>query len=110
MKCRLVVRPLAKRDLDEQARYIASDNVDAALRFLDASEEAFERLQSFPEIGKTRKFKHPQLEDIRSWPIPGFEKHVIFYRAVMEKVEVFRVIHAAGTWPVSSAPKIYRES
>jgi plasmid stabilization system protein ParE len=35
---RLLVRPLAKDDLDEQARYIAQDNVDAALRLLDAAE------------------------------------------------------------------------
>ncbi|HEV2853374.1 MAG TPA: type II toxin-antitoxin system RelE/ParE family toxin [Thermoanaerobaculia bacterium] len=54
MKRRLVVRPLAKGDLDEQARYIARDNVEAALRLLDAAEAAFDRLRSLPEIGKAQ--------------------------------------------------------
>ena len=39
---RLLVRPLAKDDLNEQVRCTAQDNVDAALRFLDAAEAAFE--------------------------------------------------------------------
>jgi toxin ParE1/3/4 len=95
VKRRLVVRALAKGDLDEQARYIARDNVEAALRFLDAAEAAFDRLRSSPEIGKTRRFQHPTLSNIRSWPIPGFEKYVIFYRPDSLKVDVLRVIHAA---------------
>lgn len=95
MKRRLVVRPLAKGDLDEQARYIAHDDVEAALRFLDAAEGAFDHLRSLPEIGKARKFLHPELVNVRSWPIPRFEKHVIFYRASPERVEVLRVVHSA---------------
>ena len=95
VKRRLAVRPLAKGDLDEQARYIARDNVEAALRFLDAAEAAFDRLRSLPEIGKARKFQHPKLAHIRSWSAPGFEKHVIFYRASPGTIEVLRVIHAA---------------
>jgi toxin ParE1/3/4 len=95
VKRRLVIRPLAKGDLDEQSRYIARDNVEAALRLLDAAEEAFDRLRSLPEIGKAREFRHPELVNVRSWPIPGFEKYIIFYRANPEMVEVLRIIHAA---------------
>lgn len=95
VKLRLLVRPRAKGDLDEQSRYIARDNVDAALRFLDAAEAAFDRLQSLPEIGTLRRFHQPALFNVRSWPIPGFEKYVIFYRADSARVEVLRIIHAA---------------
>ncbi len=95
MKHRLVVRPKAKVDLDEQSRYIARDNLDAALRFLEAAESAFDRLRSFPEVGTSRRFKHPKLSNVRSWPIPDFEKYVIFYRADSTGVDVLRVIHAA---------------
>jgi plasmid stabilization system protein ParE len=65
---RLVVRPLAQSDLDEQAHYIAQDSLDAALRFLDAAEAAFDRLAGFPEAGRRREFRHPDLRDVRSWP------------------------------------------
>jgi toxin ParE1/3/4 len=92
---RLLVRPLAKDDLDEQARYIAQDNVDAALRFLDAAEAAFERLRSFPDLGRRRDFVHRELAKVRSWPIQGFEKHVIFYRASSTEIDILRIIHSA---------------
>ncbi len=95
MSRRVVVRPLAKEDLDEQALYIARGSVSAALRFLDAAEAAFDRLGSLNEIGRRRSFVHPELFTVRSWPIPGFEKHVIFYRAVGGVVDVLRVLQAA---------------
>ena len=62
---------------------------------MDAAEAAFDRLQSLPDIGKIRRFQHPDLANIRSWPIPGFEKHVVFYKADFAQVDVLRVIHAA---------------
>ena len=95
MSRRLLVRPLAEDDLDEQALYIARDNVDAALRFLEAAEAAFERLRSFANIGTRREFVHPDLSGVRSWPIPGFSKHLIFYRANASSIEVLRVLHSA---------------
>ncbi len=97
MRRRVVVRPLAKEDLDEQAGHIAQDSVDAALRFLDAAEAAFDRLGFLPELGRRRAFRHPDLAHVRSWPIPSFEKHVIFYRASAEEgiVDILRVVHSA---------------
>jgi toxin ParE1/3/4 len=95
VKPRIVVRPKAEADLNEQARYIARDSLDAALRFWDAAESAFDRLLSFPEIGTSRRFQHPSLSSVRSWPIPGFEKFVIFYRASSTRIDVLRIIHAA---------------
>lgn len=95
MSCRVVVRPLAESDLDEQALYIAQDSVNAALRFLDAAQSAFDRLRSFPEIGRSREFLHPDLRGVRSWPIPKFEKHVIFYKISGDLVDVLRVVHSA---------------
>ena len=95
MSRRVVVRPLAQSDLDEQALYIAKDSVNAALRFLDAAEAAFDRLCSFPEIGRSRDFLRSELKDIRSWPIPKFEKHVVFYRVPGDVVDILRVVHSA---------------
>jgi toxin ParE1/3/4 len=92
---RVVVRPLAKEDLDEQALYIAKDNVAAALRFLDAAESAFSRLSHMHEVGSRREFARPELANVRSWPIPGFEKHVIFYQSAGGVVDILRVVHSA---------------
>jgi toxin ParE1/3/4 len=92
---RLFVQRLAEDDLAEQAGYIVGDSVDAALRFLTAAEESFTRLAAFPEIGRRRKFHHPDLTGVRSWPVPGFEKHLIFYRLTERGVEILRVLHSA---------------
>jgi toxin ParE1/3/4 len=92
---RLVARPLAKSDLDDQALFIAKDSVNAALRLLDAAESAFDRLRSFPEIGKRRWFLRSDLRDVRSWSIPGFEQHVIFYRVDRDYIDVLRVVQTA---------------
>lgn len=106
MKKRLLVRPLAKSDLDEQAKYIADDSLDAALRFLDAAESAFERLRESPKIGRRREFTHRELAGVRSWPVPGFEKHIIFYREETGHVEILRVLHAARDLPAILGPEL----
>lgn len=95
MSLRVVVRPAARRDLAEQSEHIAEDSPTAAFRFLEAASAAFDLLGSFPEIGRLRRFLHPKLSGVRSWPIKGFEKHVIFYRFSERQIDILRVIHSA---------------
>jgi len=92
---RLLVRPVAWRDLAEQSEYIAGDSPSAALRLLDAARAAFDQLCENPRIGKLRHFRRSELAGVRSWPISGFEKYVIFYRASELHLEILRVLHAA---------------
>ena len=42
-----------------------------------------------------RNFENPELKDIRIWLVKGFEKYLIFYRAIDELVEILRVLHAS---------------
>ena len=44
----------AQANIDEIAEFIAEDNVDAALRVLDALEHAFTLIAANPEIGHNR--------------------------------------------------------
>ena len=84
------------RDLDRYAARIARDNPDAALRFIDAAEQACALLCAQPHLGTQEKFR--KLIGIRSWRVPGFEKYLIFYR-VTDSVEVLRLIHGARDLP-----------
>jgi toxin ParE1/3/4 len=102
---RLLVRHLAKSDLVEQAKYIAGDSLDAALRFLDAAEAAFERLRQTPGIGRRRQFTRRELAGVRSWPVQWFEKHVIFYREAGGGVEILRVLHTSRDLPSILGPE-----
>ncbi len=92
---RITKRPAAKRDLIEQADFIAQDNLEAALRFLDAAEKTFTQLAKFPRIGKSRKVKSLVFANVRQFPITDFEKYLVFYRPIKGGIEVLRVLHGA---------------
>lgn len=92
---RILRRPRAKQDLLEQALFIADDNPNAAERFLDAAEAAFARLLEMPEIGAVKEYRNERLAGLRLWHIPGFERHLIFYRPIEAGIEIVRVLDAA---------------
>ena len=93
---RLIERtPRVRRDLEQNADHVAEDSLDAALRFYDAAEAAFDELAEMPGMGSPRTFKNSRLGEVRMWPIPGFENWLIFYRPIKDGIEVLRVVHAA---------------
>ena len=98
-RLRLVTTPLAQDDIDEQALYIAGENLDAGLRFLDAIDHARDELARLPEIGTARRFDSPTLSGLRVWPLPRFENWLIFYRIDDEQLTVVRVLHGARNLP-----------
>jgi toxin ParE1/3/4 len=65
---------------------------EVATRFIDAVEEALQRLEEFPYIGRARHFRQPGL---RSWMIPGFRRWLIFFLPIKDGIRVYRVIHSA---------------
>jgi toxin ParE1/3/4 len=92
---RIVIRPRADRDMDEHAEFIARNNLEAARRLYDAAAQAFDQLAAMPEMGSPRAFRNPSLSGLRLWRIPGFERHLIFYRPIQDGIEIIRVLHAA---------------
>jgi toxin ParE1/3/4 len=91
----LTKRPIVVQDLIDHATYIAANNLDAGGRFLYAAEATFQRLAELPAIGKLSGFSHPQLTDIRQYPIKGFRNYLVFYRIQSETIEILRVLHGA---------------
>lgn len=91
---RIEKRSPAYQDLRRQALYLAAEaGADVATRFLEASQKAFETLAKMPEMGRVRRFPHAEVGELRSWAIPGFERYLIFYRALPDGIEVIRVLH-----------------
>jgi len=87
---------LAVRDLDEQARYMASaSGIARALRFYEAADETFGLLLSHPRIGKLTQLTNPYLAGTRMFPLKDFAQHVVFYRQVSKGIEIVRVVHGA---------------
>ena len=88
-------KPAARRDLLEHAEFIADQSLDAAERFLFAVERTFQHLADMPELGSRWKSVNPKTAEIRVWRIEGFEKHLVFYRALEGGIEVVRIIHGS---------------
>ncbi|WP_254435769.1 type II toxin-antitoxin system RelE/ParE family toxin [Dolichospermum sp. UHCC 0260] len=98
MTRRIVIRPKASVDLDEQFAYIADSNFDAALSFFDATRQTFSQLARLPGIGSVYNVKNPRLVGLRKWGVRGFEKHLIFYLEGDEYIEIVRLIHKTSRY------------
>jgi toxin ParE1/3/4 len=66
-----------------------------ALRFLDAFDETVAKLAPMPGTGAPYESPHPRLQNVRTWPVAGFQKYLIFYRPIEGGIEVLRVLHGA---------------
>lgn len=87
--------PEARFDLIRHFYFIGTDHPQAAERFLDAAEDAFNKLAEMPGMGPAWGFKSPRLKDVRFWPLKRFRNHLIFYRPTATGIKVLRVIHGA---------------
>jgi toxin ParE1/3/4 len=93
-------RPQVAFDLIEQADYIARDNLDAALRYLDAAEATFRDLAQQPTLGSRCILDSPRAAGLLRWRVGGFENYLIFYRPIDNGIEIVRVIH--GAWDIEA--------
>lgn len=80
----------AQRDVDQITDFIAEDNVDAALRVLDALEEAFRQLAERPGMGHTRA-------DLTARPVKFWSvySYLIVYDPASSPLTVIAVLHGA---------------
>ncbi len=95
MSRKIIRHDAARQDLLNEAYFIAEDNLDASDRFLHATEDAFRSLAALPGMGVQRDYKRPALQGMRMWPVPGFEKYLIFYHATEDTLEIIRVLHGS---------------
>ena len=86
---------LATQDIEElTAYYLAEAGMAVALRFVDQAEHAFIHLAQMPRMGQFVGFQHPKHADIRRWHIQGFPRLLILYRAVLDGIQLLRVLDA----------------
>jgi toxin ParE1/3/4 len=95
MKRKVILDPEADRDIEDEFNYLADRSIDAALRFLKATEETFDDLAEMPGMGSPRRFKNSKLAGVRMWPIKDFPNYLAFYLTTDESIRVLRVLHGA---------------
>lgn len=79
----------SKQDVLEIARYIAADNMDAAMRFLDSVEETYTLLADFPDMGRSPVFDFA--EGLQVTLIKGFKHYQVYYRVLEDMIRIERV-------------------
>ena len=95
------VRPRASSDIDGLADYIAQDNLDGAIRFMDSLQNTLELIGSQPRIGSLRYGHLPMLEGLRVFAVSSFGNHLVFYIERSIHVDVLRVLHGARDIPLA---------
>lgn len=91
---RIVMRPRAERDIDEQCLYFSEESIELAIRFHDQCERTIRNLADNPDVGIHCEFNNPDLQDIRWKKIGRFRNHLVFYRPIDDGIEVIRVLQA----------------
>lgn len=91
-------RPLALRDADEAAAWYASQGgLALELVFIDALQDATDRIHHMPGIGSMRHA--PLMPDtpvpLRFHPIARFDRYLIYYLDHPELLEIVRVFNAS---------------
>jgi toxin ParE1/3/4 len=94
--------PQAWDDVRDIVAYIATDNPDAAARFVPALEATYAQLVALPGMGSVRNFVRKDLQGVRMLPVTGFEHYLLFYSTTGKHVKVLRILHAARDFPTIS--------
>ena len=94
MKPKAVVpRERANRDVDEAINYYLIENApEAALRFIEALEQAYGHIGRNPEAGSARYAGELNLAGLRFWQLKKYP-HLVFYLERSDHIDVWRVLH-----------------
>jgi toxin ParE1/3/4 len=90
----VVPREQAHRDIDQAiAYYLGEDAGPAALRFIDALQQAYGHIGRHPGAGSPRYAHELNLPGLRYWPLTRYP-YLVFYVERPDHVDVWRVLHA----------------
>ena len=80
-------------DLQNVARWLTRRNPRLGELFLDSVRDDVQFLARNPHAGPIRREFVP--DNVRFWPISGFDSYLILYRVHPQHVEIWRVVHGA---------------
>ncbi len=83
---------IAEDDVASIARYIAADNLDAALRMIDRFTMIFSELAAEPDLGERYEGRGQLL---RRYSVGNY---LVFYQTFANEIVVARVLHGARQW------------
>lgn len=104
----VIPRTQAIRDIDDAIEYYLGEGAqDAALRLVDALEQAFAQIGRHPSAGSPRYGHELNLPGLRVWPLAGYP-YLVFYVERSDHVDVWRMLHSQRdipAWMQSAEPR-----
>jgi toxin ParE1/3/4 len=85
----------ASDDVVRQFRYylVTLNLPEVAVRFRDAVRRTVQSLSQHPLVGSHCRSSRPQLQNVRTWPVAGFEAIRIYYLLDEDTIRVIRILH-----------------
>lgn len=92
---KVLYRQTASDDIVRQFRYylLTADAPEIALRFREAVRRTIQSLGQNPHVGPRYSSSTPRLQNLRSWPVSGFEAVRIYYALEADAVHIIRILH-----------------
>ena len=96
----IIWSPLAIQRVNEIAQYIAQDNDEAAIKWIDTIFKQVERLISFPQSGRiVPETNREQIREIL------YKNYRIIYRLDEQTINILTVRHGKQILPLDEIPK-----
>ncbi len=92
---KIVYRQAARDDVTRQFRYylVNLDLPEVASRFREAVRTTAEAIRERPRSAPPCGLHNPQLRNLRSWPVAGFERLRFYFLVDDETIRVIRILH-----------------
>jgi len=80
---KVLYRQTANDDIVRQFRYylLTADAPEIAVRFREAVKHTIQSLAQSPHVGPKYSSRNPRIQNLRSWPVAGFEAIRIWGRS-----------------------------
>ena len=88
-------RQTASDAIVRQFRYylLTADAPEIAIRFREAVKRTIQSLSQNPHVGPRYSSSNPRVQNLRSWPVAGFEAIRIYYALGADAMHIIRILH-----------------
>jgi plasmid stabilization system protein ParE len=93
---KVLYRQSASDDIVRQFRYYLL-TAEIALRFREAVRRTIQSLGRNPHVGPRYSSSNPRVQNLRSWPVAGFEAIRIYYALEADAMHIIRIRTANET-------------
>jgi len=66
---------------------------EIANRFREAVRRTIQSLSQNPQVGPRYSSNNPRIQNLRSWPVAGFEAIRIYYSLEADAMHIIRILH-----------------